>query len=64
MAGLGLDALPERTAVEDEIRKNIAEAEQLAAGVDAAGAGLKGTTSLSSSPSWDQSRSCGVSTWC
>jgi hypothetical protein len=44
MAGLGLDALPERTAVEDEIRKNTGEAEQLAASIDTAGAGLKGLT--------------------
>jgi len=44
MAGLGLDALPERIAVEDEIRKNSGEAEQLAASVDTAGAGLKGLT--------------------
>ncbi len=44
IAGLGLDALPERTAVEDEILKNAAEAEELAASVDAAGADLKGLT--------------------
>jgi uncharacterized protein YhaN len=44
MAGLGLDALPERIAVEDEIRKNTGEAEQLAASVDTAAAGLKGLT--------------------
>jgi DNA repair exonuclease SbcCD ATPase subunit len=42
MTGLALDALPERSAVESEIRKNTAEAEQLAADVEAADAGLEG----------------------
>jgi DNA repair exonuclease SbcCD ATPase subunit len=42
MTGLALDALPERTTVESEIRKNTAEAGQLAADVGSADAGLKG----------------------
>jgi hypothetical protein len=44
MAALGLDALPERSAVDDEIRKNGVEADQLAASVDATAAGLVGLT--------------------
>jgi energy-coupling factor transporter ATP-binding protein EcfA2 len=42
MSALGLDLLPERSTIESDIRENTTEAEQLAAEIKAADAGLDG----------------------